>query len=203
MKLTTPLAALCAVALFAATPMIAAAQNIGVVNIQKVFNDLREVKDIKTQFSAKAEQLQSQKAAAESRVKGLTESRAQFKPGSTEYDNTNKEIVKLVTESQVQLQIAQAELTQQQKVQTKQVFDKIDAAVAEVAKAKNLAVVVSQLAPELSQEMMERANPEQLNQALFSRSVLYAAPNVDITADVVTKLDAGYAAPSGTPTPAP
>ena len=34
--------------------------------------------------------------------------------------------------------------------------------------------------------------PDQLNQLLSSRNVMYVAPDVDVTAEVVARLDAAY-----------
>lgn len=202
-KLAAGLAVMCAFAAFAAAPAVAVAQSIGVVNIQKVFSELREVKDIKTNFDQKGGTLQAQKQAAEDKVKSLQSQRALMTPGSAEWNNINNDMIRTATEAQVQLQVAQAELVNQQKVLTKQVFDKIDAEVKKLATEKQLTLVLSQLAPEINSEMFDRANPEQLNQALFSRSVLFASPSIDISAELVTRLDAAYAATAPKPaTPA-
>ena len=78
------------------------------------------------------------------------------------------------------------------------IYDKIVAAVGEVAKEKGYAMVVAQIVPpEPSDDQFDRLTAEQLINLLRQQNLLYVDPASDITADVVTRMDAKYASPAG------
>ena len=48
--------------------------------------------------------------------------------------------------------------------------------------------------PDIPDNFMEQATLEQVRATLGTRNVLYSSPQVDITQDVITQMDANYAA---------
>jgi Skp family chaperone for outer membrane proteins len=67
-------------------------------------------------------------------------------------------------------------------------FDKIMAAISELAKQRGYDLVIAEQPP----INIEKTTAEMLPQLLLQREVLYSAATVDITNDVVTKLDEQY-----------
>ena len=159
---------------------------------------MKETKDLETRFQAKADELKNQQTAAQSKVKALQDQRALFKAGSAEYENANKEIMCTAIEAQTTLQLTQQELVQEQKRQTRAVVDKITTIVGKLAADKKLSLVLTQTVPQdVNEEQFDRLTPEQLNQLLSARNVLYVAPENDLTTAVITAMDAGYTPPAG------
>lgn len=209
MKLTVKLAAVAMLFAALALPSAANAQTakMGSVNVQKVFSDIKETKDLENTLKAKGADLTKQQNDAQQDITAKKASRDQFKPGTDTYDRANQELSRSATQYQVTLQIAQQELVREQKMQTKMIYDKIVAAVSDVAKEKGYTLIIAQVTPpEPSDDQFDRLTAEQLINLLRQQNLLYVDPSADLTADVVTRLDAKYASPKGAsaaPAPAP
>jgi Skp family chaperone for outer membrane proteins len=194
MKLSSRIAAVVTVMLALALPSIASAQKVGAANIQKIFTDVKETKDLETKLKARGDELQKQANDIQGRVQTLKQQRDQFKAGSEEYNRANQELNRSLVQAQIETQVLQQELAREQKRQTKAMFDKVITAVGEVAKEKQYSIIVAQIVPpEPSDDQMERLNVEQLINLLRQQNILYLAPESDITAEVITRLDAAYA----------
>ena len=206
MKLTTQLAAVAMLFAALAVPSVASAQaaTVGSVNVQKVFSDIKQTKDLENTLKAKGAELTTQQNSAQQDITAKKASRDQFKPGTDTYDRANAELSRSATQYQVTLQIAQQELVREQKMQTKMIYDKIVAAVGELAKEKGYTMITAQVTPpEPSDDQFDRLTAEQLINLLRQQNLLYVDPAADLTAEVVTRLDAKYASPQGTAAPAP
>ena len=128
------------------------------------------------------------------KVKSLQEQRDNLRTDSPQYGDKDKELQTAKIDLEVWAQIQQAESARTNKMQTKALFDKIVNAVAEVATAKGIDLVIADQHPEVPDNFMEQATLEQVRALLGQRNVLYSSPQVDITQDVITALDAKYAA---------
>jgi Skp family chaperone for outer membrane proteins len=90
-----------------------------------------------------------------------------------------------------------------QKEQLRTIFDKITAAVSEVASQKGFDLIVSDQRPPIP-ESLDQLDINQLRELINRRTVLYSAPKADISEDVIALLNARYvAAPAPAPAPAP
>src|SRR5205807_2534576 len=96
-----------------------------------------------------------------------------------------------IIEYQAWFQITQANLARTQKLQTLQLFNKIQAAVAEVATQKGVDLVLAEQRPELP-ENFEQLNVEEVRSWITARNVLYMNNAIDISSDVITNLDQKY-----------
>ena len=77
------------------------------------------------------------------------------------------------------------------KQQMIQLFSKIKTAVTEVATAKGLNLVIAEQRPQLP-ENTDQLNPDQLAAILNGQNIFFSNPNIDITNDVITAMDAKY-----------
>lgn len=183
------------------------AQKIGSANVQKIFSDIKETKDLETKLKAKGDDLNRKTAELQQKVKALQDSRNQFKPGTDTYDRANQELKRAAQQGQFDLQVTQQDLVGEQKLQTKMIYDKIVAAVSELAKEKGYAVVLAQvIPPEPSDDQFDRLTSEQLINLLRQQNILFVDPSADLTAEVITRLDAKYTTPASngaTAAPAP
>lgn len=194
MKLITKLLAVSVVALAFASPTFAQSQKIATANMQRILNELKEVKELETRLKTKFEEAKRQQESQQNRLKELQAQRDMFKPSSEEYDRAQKELIKVAVEAQVAGQIAQQELVREQKKQLKLISDKIISQVKVIAEQKQISLVIAQvIPPEVSDENWEKLTPEQASQLLSSRNLLYVAPDTDLTTEVITALDAAHA----------
>jgi Skp family chaperone for outer membrane proteins len=167
---------------------------IAVANAGKVFSEIKEKKDWEQKMQQDQKTLQDTAFQKQQKVKSLTEQRDNLRTDSPQYADKDKELQTAKIDLEVWAQIQQAEEQRTNKIQTKALFDKIVNAVAEVATAKGLDLVLADQHPELPDNFMDQANLEQVRALLGQRNVLYSSPQVDITQDVITSMDAKYSA---------
>lgn len=194
MKLLSKLMFVAAFLAVFALPSFAQAQKIATANMQRILTEIKEFKDLETKLKTRFEEVKRQQETLQGRARELQGQRDQFKPGSPEYDRANADLIKLAVEGQVSGQVAQQELIREQKRQLRGLSEKIMNQAKTVAQAKQIAIVISQVVPpEVSDENWEKLTPEQAGQLLSQRNLLYVAPELDITNDIITALDAAYA----------
>ena len=126
------------------------------------------------------------------KIKSLTDQRDNLRPDSPQYADKNKELQAAKIDLEVWAQIQQGDIQRENKQQTKALFDKIVNSVAEVATTKGIDLVIADQHPELPDDFLEKATLDQVRGLLGQRNVLYSAPQVDITQDVITSMDAKY-----------
>lgn len=167
---------------------------IAVANAGKIFGEIKEKKDWEQKMLADQKTLQDTAFQKQQKVKSLQEQRDNLRTDSPQYADKDKELQTAKIDLEVWAQIQQAEVQRTNKMQTKALFDKIVNAVASVATAKGLDLVIADQHPDLPDNFMEQATLEQVRATLGQRNVLYSSPQVDITQDVITQMDANYAA---------
>jgi outer membrane protein len=173
-------------------PAVAAAQSkIGVVNTARIFNEMQETKDLQAKLQQDRDRLADEERQKRGHLQALRESRDQLKPESPQFQERNQELLKASVEFEVWGRMMQANVQRQQKQQISRLFDKIEDAVQEVARSKGLDLVIAQQAVELPPDL-EQINVEQLKAIINQRNVLYAADGLDISNEVITRLDAKY-----------
>jgi len=167
---------------------------IAVANAGKIFSEIKEKKDWEQKMVADQKTLQDTAFQKQQKVKSLTEQRDNLRTDSPQYADKDKELQTAKIDLEVWAQIQQAEQQRTNKIQTKALFDKIVNAVAEVATSKGLDLVLADQHPEMPDNFMDQATLEQVRALLGQRNVLYSSPQVDITQDVITSMDAKYSA---------
>jgi Skp family chaperone for outer membrane proteins len=167
---------------------------IAVANAGKVFSEIKEKKDWEQKMQQDQKSLQDELFTRQQKVKSLTEQRDNLRTDSPQYADKDKELQGAKIELEVWAQEEQAEQLRINKIQTKNLFDKIVNAVAEVATQKGIDLVLADQKPEVPDNFMDQANLQQVRELLSSRNVLYSSPSVDITQDVIADLDAKYSA---------
>ncbi|MGH7175777.1 MAG: OmpH family outer membrane protein, partial [Tepidisphaeraceae bacterium] len=114
-----------------------------------------------------------------------------LKPDAAQYAQRNNELLQASIDLQVWQQINQAEVQREQKMQMLNIFNKITNAVAEVATQKGIDLVIAEQRPEFP-ENTEQINVDQLRLLINQRNVLFNAPQVDLSNDVIAAMDAKY-----------
>ncbi len=194
MKLASKFIAMTALVAVFAIPSFAQAQKIAVANTQRILSETKEFKEFEGKIKAKVEDAQKQQSSLQGKAKDLQAQRDQFKAGSPEYDRANSDLLKVVAEAQVLGQLAQQDIIRDQKRTVKALLEKIVAQVKVIAQQKQVQLVVAQVTPpELSDDNWEKLNPDQATNLMLSRNILFVAPELDITNDVITALDAAHA----------
>jgi len=180
----------------APAPTAAAADGpitIAICNPARIFQDMQETQDLRTSMEAEGKSFMEKKTEWEGKLRELQSSRDQLKPDSPQYAQRNQELLKTATEYEVWGKLTQADVQRNQKTRMRALFDKIQAAVAEVAEQKSIDLVLSEQKPEIP-ENLDQINVEQLRAILNGRNILYHTARVNISNDVIALLDSRYRA---------
>jgi Skp family chaperone for outer membrane proteins len=114
-----------------------------------------------------------------------------LKPDAPGYADKQRELVTASIEAETWAKISDAEFKRNQRVIMKSVFDKIQAATAQVAQQKGIDLVIADQRPQIP-DNVDQLSIELLQQLISARTVLYATAPVDISSDVAAVLDAQY-----------
>ena len=184
------LPALC-LGLAAAPQARAQTQKVATTNVMKVFNEIQETKDLNAKMQNEVKNVDAQNQEKKLKLRDLQSARDALKQDSPQYETKSQELTQAIIEYQAWFQITQANLARTQKLQTLQLFNKIQAAVAEVATQKGVDLVLAEQRPELP-ENFEQLKVEEVRSWITARNVLYMNNAIDISSDVITNLDQKY-----------
>lgn len=178
---------------------------VAIVNPGKVFQEMLETKDLIAKMESERTVLAQQEQEKRRRLEDLQGQRNLLRPDSPQFEEKDRELAQAAIEFQAWGQLTQARLQRMQKVQTRNLFDKIQAATAQVAAQRGYDLVLADQRQDLPPNI-DGIDLNQLKAVLNQRNVLYAAPAFDITSEVTAALDTMYKTSGGgaaAPAPAP
>lgn len=179
------------IVLLLASPLALAQTKVGIANPVRIFSELQETKDLKQKLDNDRRQLEATEKDKRQRLQDLQQRRDAIKPDAPQWSELNRELEGAVIEFQVWQQVSKVNFERVQKQQMRMIFDKIIDGVRHVATQKQLDLVVSDQRPELP-DNLDQVSLDQLRLLINQRSMLYSDPKTDISADVVSYLDAKY-----------
>ena len=190
-KRTLPLLAILLLAVSAAQAADPQPLRIGVANTTRIFSDMQELKDMNQKMQADRKLLEGVNVEKRTKLDALKTERDLLKSDTPQAQDKNAEYLRTGIEYETWAKLTEVNLQRQLKMQTKALFDKIEAATAEVAKQKALDLVLADQRPEFPEDL-DRLTVEQVRGMVTTRSVLYANDKVDISSAVLAVLDAKY-----------
>jgi len=167
----------------------AAATSVGVCDVVEVFANYQRAKDLEEQMN---ERKKAFDAESNKRVKSIEALQIQLEglaTGSEEHNRLLQQIQRQTVERAVWSRMQEQSLMRDHLRLMKEVFAEVRKAVGEVAKDKGVDVVL-QLEPN---ELTARTAAELVAQ-VDRRKVLYSADSINLTREVLRKLDEAYRA---------
>lgn len=164
---------------------------VGIANPARIFNDMAETKALKEKIEAERKTLEETERQKRAEIQTLQESLRMLKPESSQFADKNREFQQKAIEFEVWGKLTQVDIQRNQRLQMKSLFDKIQAATAQVAAAKGYDLVLADQRPEIP-DNLEQLTVDQVRTLINQRNILYATPAVDISADVTALLDAQF-----------
>ena len=190
-----PVALILAFTIATFAPSIVSAQSqptkVAVANPGRIFQELKETGDLRKAMEAKETQVKNTNFEKQQKIKDLQAKRDQLKPDSAGYTEANRDLMQAAIDYEVWKQVTQAEVQAEQKRQLVNIFTRITNAVTEVATARGIDLVITEQRAEIP-DNLDQLNVDQLRNLINSRNVLFAKPQIDISADVVAALNAKY-----------
>lgn len=164
---------------------------IAVASPAKIFGDLQETKDIVAKMDADIAAFKTEVGVRQQKIVDMQRSRDDLKSDSPQYAEADTKLNDEKAAFDTWGKSQQANIQRRQKEMTRRLFDKIVTVVNEVAKEKGFDLVITKSDPEIPQNL-ENVPLNALQDMLIRRNVLFAKPELDLTAEVTTRLDAKY-----------
>ena len=184
-------AAVAAVLLTVGLQNARASTTVAVVNVPLVSERYQKTADLEAQCETIRHGLNDQREALRDRIERTSRSlQEELKPGTPEFRARRKELAMLEAELQWFVESEGKKIEGDLAASLLLIFADIQAVVREVAAEKGIDVV-------LSADQMADANPEtpmQVRQQIVLQKVLYWSPRVDLTSEVIERLNAKYGA---------
>lgn len=171
---------------------LAAGPQIVTANPVKVFEDMQERKDLQAKMDTERKGLEDQNTQKRQEVDKIKDGLKMLKSDSPQYQAENQKLLQKAIEYDAWAKMVQLDAARRQKQEMVSLFDKIQVAIGKVATEKGIDLVITDQRPEIPDDL-EKINMDQLRGLILGRSVLFSSGKLDITQDVVTRLNADYA----------
>lgn len=167
----------------------AGAVNVAVVNLPVASERYQKTADLEAQFEGVRTKLNEQRSAMKGKIDKLVRSlQEELKPGTEAFAKRQKELAMQEAELQWFVESQSQAVEQGLADSLRQIYEDIRKVVGEIALERGIDVVLAsdQLPPQVS------GVPNQVRQQILLQKVVYWSPRVDITDEVVARLNAQY-----------
>ncbi len=164
---------------------------VAVVNVAVVSEKYARTADLEARFEDERRRLQQERDTLQGKIERTTRSlQEELKPGTEAFEARRKELAMLESELQWFIEFEGRRVEQSLANSLRSIFSDIQGAVREVAEEKGIDIV-------LAYDRLPEENPETPNQArqqILLQKVVHWSPRVDLTAEVIQRLNAKYKA---------
>ena len=165
------------------------AVKVAVVNVPAVSERYQRTADLEAQFERRRQQLNEQRTAMNDKIERTRQSlREELQPGSEAHAARRKELALLEAEMQFFMESEGKTIELQMAASLRSIFDDIQAVIREVAEGGSIDLVLA--ADKLPDNPPE--STAQVRQQIVLQKVLFWRPQIDITDEVVARLNARY-----------
>jgi len=162
---------------------------VAVVNIAAASEKYAKTADLEAQFDAVRRKLNQERDSMKEKIEKANRSlQEELKPGTDEYRARRKQVALMEAELQWFVESEGQKVEKGLADSLRSIFDDIHAAVREVAQEKGVEIVLA--SDQLPADSPD--SPTQVRQHILLQKVLYWTPGLDLTEDVIAKLNARY-----------
>ncbi|HWE03219.1 MAG TPA: OmpH family outer membrane protein [Tepidisphaeraceae bacterium] len=174
---------------------------VAIANPSRIFDQMKETKVLRDKLEVRHKELQAKEQEQRNTIDALLKRKSETNPNHPSYN----EILEAIDNAKGQLQVwgvtAKASIEREQKLMLKNLYDKIEKAIGDVAQKQGIDLVMTDGRQELLN--VEEIPAEELRRALNGRIILYSVKSVDLTEQVILLLDEQYTKSGSVATPAP
>ncbi|OPX25284.1 MAG: hypothetical protein B1H04_00165 [Planctomycetales bacterium 4484_123] len=165
---------------------------VAVCDVGAVFNGYLKRNDLNLQLEQRRKQAKAEDKRRLDQITKIEKTLKQLKRGTPEYDQQAKKLQSLVIEARVWREFTEKAFRAEHRGMMETLYREILAAVAQVAKARNIDLVL------YSEEVQiaSKTTPE-LYSKIAQRKCLYHKPAIDLTKAVLDRLNRQYSARRG------
>lgn len=166
---------------------------VAVVDVPAVSEQYAKTRDLEAEFERRRQKLNQERSALREKVERTGRSlQEELKPGTEEFQARRKQLAMYEAELQWFVDTAGETIERELAASLRLIYADIHDAVRQLAEEKKIDIVIA--ADRLPEE-----NPQtttQARQQIVLQKVLYWRPSVDLTADVIARLNATYKPPA-------
>lgn len=186
--------AICAFATYSvAQPGASTSSNtrVAVLNLHRIFDETKQIMDLNQQIKQKETDFRAEAQRRKDVIETKQTELVAFRQGTPDYETRRKDLVRLNIESNVWLQTTEAELEQMKFDWTRHIYEKSLDASRQVAAERGYDAVLQ--SKEYKSEMID-PNVQAIRRVIQERDVLYFRSEIDITDEVIRRMDQAYQA---------
>lgn len=170
-----------------AAPVIFPTAKTAVCDVVKLFSNYQRAKDLETKLRDHRNSLKKEDADRSKKIDSIESELKDLDPTSNEYQNRLDLMTKLTIDRETWIKFEEAKDNQEHTRMTEAVYNDVLKAVSDVAKDKGITLVLN------SDDTAPESKPDILRK-IERKKVLYADNSLDITNDVLARLNESYKA---------
>jgi Skp family chaperone for outer membrane proteins len=168
-----------------------APQKVAIANTARIFNDMQETKDLKDKLEARRQEVSNEENDRRTKIKAMQDNLHELKPDNPQYEKAQQDLDQAMADFDSWGKVVRLQAERDQKQTMVMLFNKIQAAVTQIAKEDQIDIVIADQGPDIGDT--EDLTFDQLRALINQKDVLYTSKRADISDEVLTLLDAQYA----------
>ncbi|MBX3395212.1 MAG: OmpH family outer membrane protein [Phycisphaerae bacterium] len=167
---------------------------VAIVDFVRIFNECEQIRDLNEVLRKQEVDVQTEAKTRQKVIEDKQIELSAFQPGTPDFHQRRRDLIRLGTEANVWLKVKEQDLEAQKFDWTKIVYEKASKIVGQIANERGHSVVLQYKA----------FSPDDTDQSLASirrmiqeRAVVHADPNIDITNEVIRRINEAYRAAGG------
>ena len=161
--------------------------SVAVCDVVKVFREYNRAKAMQTELEGQRKSMEAQNLRRQKTLKSMDTALKGINPGTPKHAEEMNKLRRAAIEHKVWLEMEQQQILTKHALLMRDMYDSMRKTVAAIAKARGVTLVLqmdgASLTGRNSQEMMGQ---------ISSRKVIYAGSQIDITAELIQKLNESY-----------
>src|SRR5689334_20675991 len=165
---------------------------IVVANTVRIFNEMEESRALNVSLQNELNNLKNTSSLKKTEIDNLKNDLTKFKSDHPQYKEITDKILQKSIEYETWGRLTEADLSRRQKLQMKQLYDKIEAAVKDLAGQRKYDVVISQQNLDFPPLDNPQVTVDNVKATINQHNMLFVNPEFDITNQVIAILDQKY-----------
>ena len=165
---------------------------VAVVQLARVFDELQQTTAINAEFSGRSQRLEREETDRRAEITRLENDLRDLLPGTSAHDQTQQQLAQKVIELQAWIEFQRQMLQRDHALQIEKTYRDIIGGISRVASDVGYDLVIFKPA-ELE---FSNAKPQQVFEEIRLRPVLYARNTIDITDQIIQRMNNEYEAGS-------
>lgn len=160
---------------------------VAVVNVQKAFDALREKLDIEADLQTQADKVKQEDQRRQQKIGELKQDLSILASGTAAFEKKAEELERAALDRQVWLSFQQNKLNRERALRIEAIYKKMLETIGRVAASNGFKLV---LFKEPDVKFANVTKPEQISALIQVRKVLWSADELDLTEQVIAKMNA-------------